>query len=91
MDAPPLTRKDIAALTASAAALLLVLYLHLLPSLLAGLLVFSLVNTLTPLFRTRMLWGEGPRLLAVSLIAGAVIALIVLFRRLGELHAARKQ
>ena len=78
MDQPLLPRKDIIALSAGTAALLLVLYLHLLPSLIAGLLVFSLVNMLTPLFRTRMLWGEGPRLLAVSLIAGVVITLIAL-------------
>jgi predicted PurR-regulated permease PerM len=78
MNSPRIPNMEIAALLASATVLLLVLYLHLLPALIAGLLVFSLVNTLTPLFRTRMLWGEGPRLLAVSLIAGAVIALIAL-------------
>ena len=71
MNTPGLMRKDILSLCASIFTLLLVLYLHLLPSLIAGLLVFSLVNLLTPLFRTRMLWGEGPRLLAVSLIAAA--------------------
>ncbi len=54
------------------------LYLHLLPALLAGLLVFTLVNLLTPLLKNRMLWGDGPRLLAVSIIAAVVIGLIVL-------------
>lgn len=71
-------RRDIIAWFASAAALLLLLYLHLLPALIAGLLVYSLVNMLTPLIRTRMLTGEGPRLVAVSIIAAAVIALITL-------------
>ena len=52
--------------------------LKLLPALLAGLLVFTLVNLLTPLFTSRMLWGDGPRLLAVSIIAATVIGLIVL-------------
>ena len=70
--------KDLAAWFASALVLLLLLYLHLLPALLSGLLVFTLVNLLTPLLRNRMLWGDGPRLLAVSIIAAAVIGLIVL-------------
>jgi len=70
--------RDIVAWLASAAALLLLLYLHLLPALIAGLLVFTLVNSLTPLLDNRMLWGDGPRLLAVSIIAAAVIGLIVL-------------
>jgi predicted PurR-regulated permease PerM len=70
---------DIATWFATAAILLLVLYLHLLPALVAGLLVFTLVNLLTPLLKNRMLWGDAPRLLAVSIIAAAVIGLIVLF------------
>jgi len=71
-------RKDVTVWLVSAAALLLLLYLKLLPALLAGLLVFTLVNLLTPLFTSRMLWGDGPRLLAVSIIAATVIGLIVL-------------
>ena len=78
MNAPLVLRRDIIAWSLSAVALLLLLYLKLLPALIAALLVYSLVNLLTPLLRTRMLWGEGPRLLAVSIIAGAVIALIAL-------------
>lgn len=70
--------REIAAWIASAVVLLLLLYLHLLPALLAGLLVFTLVNLLTPLLKNRMLWGDGPRLLAVSIIAVVVIGLIVL-------------
>src|SRR6187402_258178 len=71
-------RRDIILWFASAAALLLLLYLHLLPAMIAGLLVYSLVNLLTPVLRTRLLWGEGPRFVAVSIIAAAVIALITL-------------
>lgn len=77
---PPVTlqTREIIAWLASAAMLLLLLYLHLLPALLAGLLVFTLVNSLTPLLDNRMLWGDGARLLAVSIIAAAVIGLIAL-------------
>ncbi len=71
-------RRDIIVWLVSAAALLLLLYLHLLPALIAGLLVYSLVNLLTPHLRTRMLWGDGPQFAAVSLIAAVVIALITL-------------
>jgi predicted PurR-regulated permease PerM len=78
MNSTSLRTRDIVGWCLSAAALLLVLYLHLLPALLAGLLVFALVNQLTPLVDNRMLWGDGARLLAVSIIAAAVIGLIVL-------------
>ena len=78
MNAVSLQPKDLAAWFASGVVLLLLLYLHLLPALLAGLLVFTLVNLLTPLLKNRMLWGDGPRLLAVSIIAATVIGLIVL-------------
>jgi len=78
MNTASLHAREIAAWFASAALLLLLLYLHLLPALLAGLLVFTLVNLLTPLLKNRMLWGDGPRLLAVSIIAVVVIGLIVL-------------
>jgi predicted PurR-regulated permease PerM len=77
MNPEPLQRNDLIAWLISAFVLLLLLYLHLLPALIAGLLVFTLVNSLTPLLNTRMLWGDGPRLLAVSIIAAVVIGLIV--------------
>jgi predicted PurR-regulated permease PerM len=78
MNPPFFQRNELIAWILSVLALLLILYLHLLPALIAGLLVYTLVNALTPLLRTRLLWGEGPRLVAVSLIAGAVIGLFVL-------------
>ncbi len=72
------TTTDLAAWAATGGILLGVIALNLLPSLIAALLVYVLVNQLTPLLTNRLLGGEGPRLLAVSLIATAVIALIVL-------------
>ena len=59
-----------------AAALLLTLHLDLLASLLAGLLVYALVHALVPLLRLPMVGHEGARLVAVTLIATAVIALV---------------
>ena len=56
-----------------AAALLLTLQLHLLPSLLAGLLVYALVHMLVPLLRLPVFGHESARLVAVTLIATVVI------------------
>lgn len=56
--------------------LLSFLWLKILPALIGALLVYVLVNQLTPLLNNRLLSGEGPRLLAVSIIAAIVIALI---------------
>ena len=74
---PPVTRTDIVAWGISALALGLVIALGLLPALLAGLLVFELINLLTPWLRLRALGRDGPRLLAVTLIATAVVAALV--------------
>jgi predicted PurR-regulated permease PerM len=71
------TRADIVAWGVSALALVGALKLHLLPALLAGLLVFELVNVLTPWMRVRGLGRDGPRLLAVTLIATVVVAALV--------------
>ncbi|HET9862821.1 MAG TPA: AI-2E family transporter [Steroidobacteraceae bacterium] len=77
MNDRPVSRGDIAAWLIAAAALILVIKLKLLSSLLAGLLVFKLVDVLTPWLRLRALGRDGPRVLAVTLIAGAVIAALV--------------
>ena len=61
----------------AAIALALIIELHLLSSLLAGLLVFKLVDVLTPWLRLRALGHAGPRVLAVTLIASIVIAALV--------------
>lgn len=58
------------------AGLFLSLYLHLLPALIAGLLVYSLVHALVPLLRAGVLDHQASRLLAVWLIAAVVIALV---------------
>lgn len=75
-----LPRIDTAVCLLFGAALLLLLKLHLLPALLAGLLVYALVHALAqamlPLLRTRLLDHQGLRLVAVTLIATVVIALI---------------
>ena len=86
------TRADLVAWGLSALALGLVIELHLLAALLAGLLVFELVNALTPWLRLRALGRDGPRVLAVTLIATAVMAalaaaglgLIAFLRNSGE-------
>jgi predicted PurR-regulated permease PerM len=86
------TRADIVVWLVIALALGLIIELHLLSALLAGLLVFKLVDVLTPWLRLRALGRDGPRVLAVMLIASAVIAaligigvaLVTLMRNSGE-------
>jgi predicted PurR-regulated permease PerM len=75
--APPVTRADIAAWIMAALALAFIIKMHLLSALLAGLLVFKLVDVLTPWLRLRALGRDGPRVLAVMLIATAVIAALI--------------
>lgn len=57
--------------------LLLVLYLHLLPALLAGLLVYALVNALAPAVQKR-LPGAHAHWLVVALLAAIVVGLLTL-------------
>ena len=73
----PVTRADLAAWAIAAVVLALIIVLHLLSALLAGLLVFKLVDVLTPWLRLKALGRDGPRMLAVTLIASAVIAALV--------------
>lgn len=73
----PVSRADIVAWLLAALALGLIIKLHLLSALLAGLLVFKLVDVLTPWFRVRALGRDGARVLAVTLIASAVIAALI--------------
>lgn len=56
-------------------ALLLVLFLHLLPAMVAGLLVYALVGVVSPLLE-RKLSGERSRQVAVALFGGVVVALL---------------
>jgi predicted PurR-regulated permease PerM len=58
-------------------ALLLVIDLHLLPALLAGLLVFELVQSMAPLLGRRIS-GDRARLLVVAVLAAIVVGLLLL-------------
>ena len=60
-----------------AGSLLLVFPLRLLPSLLAGLLVFELVNMLTPQLQ-RLIAGRRARWLAVALLGTLVVSFLAL-------------
>ena len=79
MNVPSLSRFELFTWALFVGGLLVLLPLKLLPSLIAGLLVYSLVNVMVPNLSTPPAMGkEGPRLLAVALIASAVIALVIL-------------
>ncbi|MGH8214322.1 MAG: AI-2E family transporter [Rhodanobacteraceae bacterium] len=62
---------------AAAAGLLLVMFLHLLPALIAGLLVYAVVDALAPLLERR-LPGELSRQLVVGVLAVVVAGLLAL-------------
>jgi predicted PurR-regulated permease PerM len=68
---------EIAAWVLSAAALFLILHLHLLSALLSGLLVYELVHILTPFLRIRRLTGKRAKLVVVALLAVLVVLLLV--------------
>ena len=79
MTLPAVSRFSLLTGALFAGGLLLLLPLELLPALLAGLLVYALVNAMVPAPDTPLALGTHvPRVLAVSLIATAVIALIIL-------------
>lgn len=67
----------VASYIAAAAALLLVMFLHLLPALIAGLLVYAVVGALSPLLE-RKLPGELSRQLVVGVLAVVVAGLLAL-------------
>jgi predicted PurR-regulated permease PerM len=71
----PADRIDVAAWILMAAALILILRLHLLAALLSGLLVFELVHMIAPVLKRRF-FGQRHRMVAVALLAGAVVGLI---------------
>jgi len=73
----PVTRADIVAWIVAAVALGLIIELHLLSGLLAGLLVYKLVDLLTPWLRLGAMSRDSTRVLAVTLIATAVIAALI--------------
>src|ERR671924_711718 len=77
-DPPTARASDIAAWLLASGALLLVLPLHLLPALLAGLLVYELVHTLAPRLQVVRIHQEYGKLVAVAMLATLVVTGIVL-------------
>ena len=75
--AMPANRINIAAWLLAGATLVLILAIHLLPALLAGLLVYELVHLTAPLLQ-RHLTSQRAKLVAVGLLAVAMIAAVVL-------------
>lgn len=68
---------SMASYLAAAVGLLLVMFLHLLPALIAGLLVYALVDALAPLLE-RPLSSARARQLAVALLSAVIVGLLVL-------------
>ncbi|SEN49178.1 Predicted PurR-regulated permease PerM [Luteibacter sp. UNCMF331Sha3.1] len=79
MPATPFDQRTIriASYVLAALALWGILMLHLISALLAGLLVYEVVETLTPLIR-RVIPGERARLLAVGVVTVVVVGAIIL-------------
>ena len=70
-------KSTLAAWLLMAFAMIFVLKVHLLPALLAGLLVFELVHIMSP-YIARHLPGIGAKIVAVSILASIVIGLLTL-------------
>jgi predicted PurR-regulated permease PerM len=70
------TRIEIASYVIAAGALVLVLYLHLLPALLAGLLVYELVHILAPKLRVVRVGEKRQKVVAVALLSTVIVLLI---------------
>jgi predicted PurR-regulated permease PerM len=69
-------RYEIAAWVIAASLLLLTLHLHLLPALLAGLLVYELVHVIAPRLPLRR--GSGAKMAAIALLTVAVVTILTL-------------
>ena len=72
------TKCDIAAWIIMSIALILVIKLHLLPSLLSGLLVYELVHILSRQIHVANLSGQRAKLIAIALLATLIVGLITL-------------
>ena len=68
---------DIAAWLLAGFILLIILVLHLLPALLAGLLVYELIHILTP-YIARKLPGDRAKLLAIAFLVIVIVSLLTL-------------
>src|SRR5215510_7941458 len=71
-------RADVASWILAGLGLVLILVLHLLPALLAGLLIYELVHILAPRLRIAHIPGAQTKLVAVGVLAVAIIALLAL-------------
>ncbi len=71
-----LTRSDFVGWGLALLTLVLVLKLHLLPALLAGLLVYELVHVLAPMLRVQAIGGDRAKIIAVALLTAVVVSLI---------------
>lgn len=67
------TRYDVASWLVAAGALFLTLYLHLLPALLAGLLVFQLVHLLAPKLRAMRVQESQRKVVVVFLLSSVIV------------------
>lgn len=74
---PSVSRADLICWAVAALVLTFVLKTQLLPALLAGLMVFSVIHQLVPRLTVTMLDSEARRWLAVGLVAAVVIASLV--------------
>jgi predicted PurR-regulated permease PerM len=81
---------DIAAWSLAGIGLLLVLYLHLLPALLAGLLIYEMVHILAPRLRIVRIRREQGKLVAVAILALG-IALLLTFAVVGVVAFFRSE
>jgi predicted PurR-regulated permease PerM len=71
-------RHDVAAWLIAGGSLWLVLHVHLLPALLAGLLVFQLVNLITPLIRdSARLNSDRAKIIAVVMLTTIMVLILV--------------
>jgi predicted PurR-regulated permease PerM len=77
LDKPVVDKPTIAAWLLMIFAMIFVLNVHLLPALLAGLLVFELVHIISP-YIAHKLPGKGAKIVAVILLASLVIGLLTL-------------
>jgi len=75
---PPATRYEIIAWILAGLGLLLILRLHLLPALVAGLLAYELVHVVARRLRLVQLAGYRAKLVAVGLLAALVVTLLTL-------------
>lgn len=75
-DTAAANRYEVASYLIAGVGLLLVMKLHLLPALIAGLLVYELVHILAPVLRATRLGDVRAKIAAVALLATGVIALL---------------